>query len=304
MLMLITLLIVFIILMSLVDKDAKRGRPWHPAVIALSVPFMILLTFSKAGIFALVLAFFLVRLVGRTTARSIRRATVQIPKPPSLPPRAPQVPGLPHAVEPRMEFGQASREFSAQLESFLRDVRSATREGAPVRVEQPTERPGKRASTAAVLPDFAPHSGEVGAVSVPVSPSVEGVLRAHGALLPPEAAAKIRTLGARVDETNAYLKARGRTEGEHAFLLRQTIDDYLPGVVAAYARLPRSLADTTPLDEGKTGKDLLLEQLDLLERGVTDILAAAAKAEGQDLLANGRFLKDRFEGPKGKDFEI
>lgn len=302
--MLITLLFVLLILMSAVDKDAKRGRPWHPAVIALSVPFMILLVFAtKANLFLLVLAYFLVRRVGRSTARRIHRATVHVPKPPSLP-RAPSAPGLPHTVEPRMEFGQASRDFSAQLESFLRDVRSATREGEPVRIDQPQERPGKRASTASVLPDFTPHPGALGAVSAPVSPSVENVLREHGAVLPPEAAAKIRVLGARVDETNAYLRTRGRAEGEHAFLLRQTVDDYLPGVVKAYARLPRSLADTTPLDDGKTGKDLLIEQLDLLERGVTDILAAAAKAEGQDLLANGRFLKDRFDGQKGKDFEI
>ena len=63
-------------------------------------------------------------------------------------------------------------------------------------------------------------------------------------------------------------------------------------------QLPPSLANVTPLQDGKTGRDLLGEQLDLLLGAVQDIMRDAAQAGSQHLLAHQRFLKDRFAKPR------
>ena len=81
------------------------------------------------------------------------------------------------------------------------------------------------------------------------------------------------------------------------FMLRQIAEDYAPEAVRAYLKLPPSLANVTPLQDGKTGRDLLGEQLDLLLGAVQDIMRDAAQAGSQHLLAHQRFLKDRFAKP-------
>jgi len=80
-------------------------------------------------------------------------------------------------------------------------------------------------------------------------------------------------------------------------MLRQIRGDYAPEAVRAYLKLPASLANVAPLQDGKTGRDLLGEQLDLLLGGVSDIMRDAAQAGGQHLLSHQRFLKDRFAKP-------
>ncbi|ULH17177.1 hypothetical protein MF271_18795 (plasmid) [Deinococcus sp. KNUC1210] len=65
----------------------------------------------------------------------------------------------------------------------------------------------------------------------------------------------------------------------------------------AYLKLPPSLAGVKVLQEGKTGRELLSEQLDLLLDAVKDMLEGAAQAGSQHLLAHQRFLRDRFARP-------
>ncbi|MFD1730418.1 hypothetical protein ACFSC4_03815 [Deinococcus malanensis] len=59
----------------------------------------------------------------------------------------------------------------------------------------------------------------------------------------------------------------------------------------------------TPLQNGKTGGELLREQLDLLLRAVQELLGGALQASSQDLLTHQRFLEERF-GTGGKDLKI
>ncbi len=115
--------------------------------------------------------------------------------------------------------------------------------------------------------------------------------------LPADARARLGALHFRCQEAFAYLKDREQDAGGAGFMLRQIAEDYAPEAVRAYLKLPPSLANVTALQDGKTGRDLLGEQLDLLLGAVQDIMRDAAQAGSQHLLAHQRFLKDRFAKP-------
>lgn len=81
----------------------------------------------------------------------------------------------------------------------------------------------------------------------------------------------------------------------NAYLIRQTILDYLPETVSTYLKLPRQYATQHVLENGKTPKDILIEQLTILDSSTTKIVADLSKGDTQALMANGQFLKDKFE---------
>jgi len=82
--------------------------------------------------------------------------------------------------------------------------------------------------------------------------------------------------------------------GEQEYLVRRAATDYLPRTLRSYLALPAEWARNTPIDGAKTAADLLLAQLAALEQACRGILDAAVAADSAALLANGRFLADRF----------
>ncbi|MEW6420110.1 MAG: hypothetical protein AB1511_00080 [Deinococcota bacterium] len=121
--------------------------------------------------------------------------------------------------------------------------------------------------------------------------------------LPGEARAQLAALNLRTREALAYLDNLGQSGSEAAYLARAVRDEYAPTAVQAYLKLPSTLADTAPLQDGKTGRDLLREQLDILLDAVQDILKTALQAGGQELLTHQRFLEDRFRRVRS-DLEV
>lgn len=71
----------------------------------------------------------------------------------------------------------------------------------------------------------------------------------------------------------------------------------LPQTLAGYLRLPTAFASFHPLEQGKTAKDLLLEQLKLLKGQLDKIAEAAFKDDAEALLSNGQYLKEKFHAP-------
>lgn len=84
--------------------------------------------------------------------------------------------------------------------------------------------------------------------------------------------------------------------GSHhdAYTIRQTIRDYLPTALADYRALPADFAVGEPIQDGKTAREHLLHQLDLLQQAVDDIAARLPREEAQNLLSHGRFLVKKF----------
>ncbi|MBB5295186.1 hypothetical protein [Deinococcus metallilatus] len=121
--------------------------------------------------------------------------------------------------------------------------------------------------------------------------------------LPGEARAQLAALNLRTREALAYLDSLGQSGSEAAYLARAVRDEYAPTAVQAYLKLPPTLAGTAPLQDGKTGRDLLREQLDLLLNAVQDILNTTLQAGGQELLTHQRFLEDRFRKAR-RDLEV
>ena len=78
------------------------------------------------------------------------------------------------------------------------------------------------------------------------------------------------------------------------YVLYMCATDYLPTAIQAYLDLPRHYADTHVVADGKTSLDLLADQLDLLEKEINEIAANVNRADTDKLVANGRFLEEKF----------
>lgn len=81
------------------------------------------------------------------------------------------------------------------------------------------------------------------------------------------------------------------------FTVKETILRYLPETLANYVALPPAFRTTHVLAGGKTARQLLGEQLALLDTNMREIVANVAGADAQALLANGRFLEMKFQQP-------
>lgn len=80
-----------------------------------------------------------------------------------------------------------------------------------------------------------------------------------------------------------------------AYLVRQTIRDYLPEALAYYRALPAEFAVSSPIRGDATAHDELLQQLDLLQRALREIDTRLDRADADRLLIHGRFLRDKFD---------
>lgn len=78
------------------------------------------------------------------------------------------------------------------------------------------------------------------------------------------------------------------------FVIERTATDYLPRSLENYLSLPRLYATRQPVQNGKTPKELLLDQLTLLDSKMKEIAEDMHRHDADQLLANGRFLEDRF----------
>jgi hypothetical protein len=78
------------------------------------------------------------------------------------------------------------------------------------------------------------------------------------------------------------------------FVIQRTATDYLPTTLRAYLALPPQYAATKVVVEGKTALQVLTDQLELLDSKMGEITEAAHRQDSDRLLANGRFLEERF----------
>lgn len=85
--------------------------------------------------------------------------------------------------------------------------------------------------------------------------------------------------------------------GDHGdlYTVRETVLRYLPETLANYVALPPAFRSAHVLRDGKTARQLLAEQIALLDARMQDIVANVASADAQALLANGEFLRTKFD---------
>ncbi len=78
------------------------------------------------------------------------------------------------------------------------------------------------------------------------------------------------------------------------FVVGRTATDYLPSALQAYLSLPRAYAALRKMPNGKTADQVLDEQLTLLSTKMDEVADAVHKKDSDALLANGRFLEEKF----------
>lgn len=130
---------------------------------------------------------------------------------------------------------------------------------------------------------------------------IDTLVRAVGGNASPTTLAKIESIRDQMLELLPRLEAAAGTADQDLFQLRETVFRYLPESVDAYLRLPRLYRQYHVVRDGKTAEALFAEQIALLEKEVSEVGARIYQAEAQGLLAQGRFLDQKFG--KSADFQ-
>jgi hypothetical protein len=84
--------------------------------------------------------------------------------------------------------------------------------------------------------------------------------------------------------------------------IKKIFDQYLPNLVNRYIKLPKRYAETVVLSNKKTTKDMLMEQLTILDEQVVKIAHAIYENDTMALQTHGKLLEQKFE--KEDYFEI
>ena len=82
---------------------------------------------------------------------------------------------------------------------------------------------------------------------------------------------------------------------QNTYTIRQTALQYLPETLKNYLNLPAAFRNLYPVQDGKTATQLLIEQLTLLDGKMKEIVNNYLSNDSQALVANGRFLADKFK---------
>lgn len=77
-------------------------------------------------------------------------------------------------------------------------------------------------------------------------------------------------------------------------LIRQTALHYVPEALNTYLALPRMYAERVPVQDGKTARDVLIDQFHLIAGKMRETATAMYHNDADQLLANARFLQERF----------
>ncbi len=125
---------------------------------------------------------------------------------------------------------------------------------------------------------------------------LERVIARAGRRIPKEASDICNRIKTTVVEMLPRLRNAQGTQD--AFSIKQAALDYLPHTLENYLALPPAYANLHPLQNGKTAKQILLEQLTLLEQSVQEASNNILQGDAQKVLVNSRFLQDKFGKPE------
>ena len=126
--------------------------------------------------------------------------------------------------------------------------------------------------------------------------------------LPIDVQVKVEQIRRKVDVLLSYAD-RFPPFSQDLYLVRQTATDYFPRTISTYLSLPSDSVDR-PLKtaDGKTARQELKTQLDLLDTKLDDIAQDLQRQDADRLLANRRFLESRFGArnadPIAKDSQV
>lgn len=118
-------------------------------------------------------------------------------------------------------------------------------------------------------------------------------VQAVGGRVPPDVLAKVQSIRQIILGIVPRLAALPEGSPER-FIVDRTATDYLPTALESYLNLPAAYATQHPVKDGKTPKQVLMDQLTLLESTMKEVTVTVLRNDTDRLLANGRFLEERF----------
>ncbi|MQA37767.1 hypothetical protein [Rugamonas aquatica] len=113
------------------------------------------------------------------------------------------------------------------------------------------------------------------------------------AKLPREAVERLERIQSTVVELAPKLFDGGMAM-DYAISLINAVTRDLPETVRNYVHLPTAFANLHVIQGGKTCKELLVEQLDLLNSQLAKIAENVYKDDADALVVNGKFLQEKF----------
>jgi hypothetical protein len=127
---------------------------------------------------------------------------------------------------------------------------------------------------------------------------LDRVLEAARPHLYPTMVGRLESIRRSIQEVLPRLKDKSGFD-DNLFVVRETIVRYLPETLANYVALPPAFRATHVLKDGKTARDLLRDQLAVLDEQMREVVTNVARGDADALLANGQFLEARF---RDRDF--
>lgn len=115
--------------------------------------------------------------------------------------------------------------------------------------------------------------------------------------LPAEAFEKLKAIRAILESLMPKLQGladAGTVAMDQMITVVNAVTRDLPMTIANYVRLPEAFATLHHIEHGKTAKQLLVEQLDLLQSQLARIADSAFREDAEALVVNGKYLKDKF----------
>ncbi len=125
------------------------------------------------------------------------------------------------------------------------------------------------------------------------SPQTTAAKTLHQPELPIDVQVKVEQIRRKVDVLLSYAD-RFPPFSQDLYLVRQTASDYLPRTITTYLSMPTETAEKPVSPGAKTAREELKAQLDLLDSKLDDIAQDLERQDTDRLLANRRFLEQRF----------
>ena len=123
--------------------------------------------------------------------------------------------------------------------------------------------------------------------------SVERLVEDNAGKLPAEAVVRLQQMREIVTALAPRLFDGGMAM-DYAIALTNAVTRDLPETVHNYRRLPAAFASVHVVENGKTCKQLLIEQLDLLNGQLAKIADNVYRDDADALVVNGQFLREKF----------
>jgi hypothetical protein len=122
---------------------------------------------------------------------------------------------------------------------------------------------------------------------------LDRMVKEAGPQLQPAMVSRLQSIRRSIQEVLPRL-ADSHGFDDNLFTVRETISRYLPETLANYIALPPMFRVTRVLKDGKTARDLLMDQLAVLDDQMKEVVGNVARGDADALLANGQFLEAKF----------